>query len=164
MDKGPKVRFGVAPASAARSAEEAHDAAGSRVSMRIEGGRSARMSEAEEKAAEKRPYGVNMQARTGEPCTMEDLMAAEAAARYGQAPKGPQYGKTSEEMASHSVRREAFRPLPAPDELSAAAGTALNAAGPASTNGGTQAASRSPYQTLRSLFSRAPGTEKRDSN
>jgi hypothetical protein len=145
--------------------EEEHEAAGPRKSMRIAGGTSARMAEAEEKAPQKRPYGVSMQARNGEPCTMEDLMAAEGAARYGQASQVAQVPDGSEARAHDSVRRESFQRIPTHGEISASAGNTLPlAAGPAGTNEETRTGSRSPFQTLRSLFSRTPGIEKQDRN
>jgi hypothetical protein len=165
----PKIRFGIVPGSSARISEEEHEAAGPRRAMRIAGGTSARAAEAEARAAEKRPYGVSMQARTGKPCTMDDLMAAEAEARYGQASQvvrtTPQGSDVLEEKAHDSVRRESFQPMLAHGKIFATAGDTLPfAAAPAAKNEETRTESRSPFQTLRSLFSRTPGTERHDRN
>jgi hypothetical protein len=158
----PRIRLGIVPGSSARMSEDEHEAAGPRRSMRIAGGTSARAAEAEAQTAEKRRYGVSMQTRAGKPCTMEDLMAAEAAARYGQTPQGPD---VLEEQAHDSVRRESFRPMPAQHKVSARTGDRLPlAAGPVAKNEETRTESRSPFQTLRSLFSRTPGTERHNRN
>lgn len=162
----PKIRFEISPGSSARISEQEHKDAPVR-SMRIQGGIAARTAESEERAEGSRAYGVSMQARTGKPCTLADLMEAEAQAqrRHGEHGRQPvQQGPgLAEDSAQDSVRSTSFRPVEAQHQLSATSGDTLPFPdAPAGTNKEAQTPSRSPFQTIRSLFSRIPGMDKHD--
>jgi hypothetical protein len=169
--KTPKIRFGIAPGRSARLSEDEHKAAAPASSVRIEGGRSSRIAEAEVQAEVRRPYGVSMQARTGKPCTLEDLMAAEAATQGGygrrrampQAPQDMEAGVGQTGIrAQDTVETISFRRVTMDHSISANAGAAPPfRANPDSTKVEAQTRSRSPFHALRSLFSRT-GTEKHD--
>jgi hypothetical protein len=108
-----------------------------------------------------------MQARTGKPCTLADMMEAEAASRRGREqqdmPPPQQSSKPSGERAQDNVQRTTFHPLPMTDPFSAIAGDALPfEPGPAGMKEEARTTPRSPFQALRSLFSRTPGTEKHE--
>ncbi|NYF78670.1 hypothetical protein [Granulicella arctica] len=170
----PKIRFGIAPGTSARISEQEHEAAGPSPSMRIQGGTAARKAEAEARVETRRPYGVSMQARTGKACSLEELMEAEAAARRGPGQHPAQRSasmaassisdsSSAGERAQDRVQTTAFRPVPVHNQFSATAGETLSfAASPAGTSEETPTAPRSPFQILRSLFSRTPGTERQD--
>jgi hypothetical protein len=175
-EKSSTIRFGIAPGTSARRSEQEHRAAGPGASMRIAGGTSARRAEAEGRTETQRPYGVSMQARTGKACSMEDLMAAEAAAegRYGQraaARMQPSEATVVDRVgvrAQDSVQRATFqpvaeRPVANNDQISASAGDApLYGVGPDGTKEEARTVSRSPFQALRSLLMRHAGTERHD--
>ncbi len=174
----PKIRFGIAPGTSARSSEQEHKAAGSASSsMHIQGGTAARMAESEARVETRRPYGVSMQARTGKACTLEEMMEAEAAARRGPGQKstlpaqpGLNAADSSVESlsaagtrAQDSVRTTAFCPVAVHDQFSATAGeTPSVEAYPAGMNEETPTVPRSPFQILRSLFSRTAKTARRN--
>lgn len=162
----PKIRFGITPGTSARISEQEHKTAEPLSPMQIKGGTSARKAEAEASVEARRPYGVTMQARTGKPCTLAELMEAEAASRRGHGQQSmplQQSSGASEERAQDTVRTTSFRPVPTHDHISATAGEILPfAANPASANEETLTAARSPFQTLRSLFSRLSGMERRE--
>ena len=151
MDNGtPKIRFGIAPSMSARISEQEHRSAGSGPTTRIAGGTSARIAEEEERArrwahesdeeqaAGVHPYGVSLRAQGGRPCTIEELMSAESAARYGQSTSPanqeqdgqvvPATALASQDFAPQAgepqatVEREVFRSLPVKDRISATTG------------------------------------------
>ena len=171
-EKSATLRFGIAPGTSARISEHEHRAAGPGPSMGIAGGTSARRAEAEARTEAQRPYGVSMQARTGKACSMEDLMAAEAAAKgtHGQrAAARMQENEATGERAQDSVRRMSFRPVPHrpvanSGQVSAIAGDApSNGVSPDGTKEEARTVSRSPFQALRSLLRmRHAGTKTRD--
>jgi hypothetical protein len=163
----PKIRFEISPGSSARISEQEHKDAGPVRSMRIQGGIAARTAESEERVEGSRAYGVSMQARTGKPCTLADLMEAETQAqrRHGEHGSQPvQQGPgLAEDSAQDSVRSTSFRPVETQHQLSATSGDTLPFPdAPAGTNKEAQTPSRSPFQTIRSLFSRIPGMDKHD--
>jgi hypothetical protein len=163
----PKIRFEISPGSSARISEQEHKDAGPARSMRIQGGIAARTAESAERAEGSRAYGVSMQARTGKPCTLADLMEAEAQAqrRHDEHDRQPvQQGQgLAKDPAQASVRSTSFRPVEVQHQLSATSGDTLPFPdAPAGTNKEAQTPSRSPFQTIRSLFSRIPGMDKHD--
>jgi hypothetical protein len=150
----PKIRFEISPGNSARISEQEHKDADPVRSMRIQGGIAARMAESEERAEGSRAYDVSMQARTGTPCTLADLMEAEAQAQR-------RHGEHGRQPVQDGVRRTSFRPVEAQHQLSATSGATLPFTdAPAGTNKEAQTPSRSPFQTIRSLFSRIPGMDK----
>ena len=192
MDNGtPKIRFGIAPSMSARISEQEHRSAGSGPTTRIAGGTSARIAEEEERArrwahepdeeqaAGVHPYGVSLRAQGGRPCTIEELMSAESAARYGQSTSPanqeqdgqvvPATALASQGFAPQAgepqatVEREVFRSLPVKDRISATTGEGFFfTVASDSTKEGAQTTSRSPFQTLRSLFTRNRDRDKHD--
>lgn len=161
--------------------EQQAESAESSPSLRIQGGTAARKAESETPREGQRPYGVSMQARTGKPVTMADLMEAEAYARRtpgqrsvhsnedGRDDRHETEGRAeivledrtairSDARAKDDVRTSSFRPMQAQNQFSASAGDVPSSqASLAGTNEETPTAPRSPFQLLRSLFSRKPG-------
>jgi hypothetical protein len=170
-EKSSTIRFGIVPGTSARISEQEQRLTGPGPSLRIAGGTSARRAEAEPRTEAQRPYGVSMQARTGKACSMEDLMAAEAAAQGGYGQRAVARMQTNEatgervgDRAQDSVRRTSFQPVARNDQVSASAGnTPLYGAAPDGTKEEeARTVARSPFQALRSLFMRYAGTKRHD--
>lgn len=158
----PKIRFGIAPGSSARIAEQERKTAEATPQMQIRGGTAARMAEAEPPIATQRPYSISMQARTGKPFTLSDVsgMNSQPTAPKGQesALQGERSASVSEDQLRGSdVRTSSFRPLSERDKISAPTGNVPGFDEGISTGKDkreTQTPPRSPFQTLRDLFSR----------
>ena len=170
----PKIRFGIAPGSSARIAEQQARSAEPSPSLRIQGGTAARKAEAEAPRDPQRPYGVSMQARTGRQVSLADLMEAEAEAYARRLPGQRSESAEPAQAARHDhgptaraqdgVRISSFRPLPTQPQFSASAGDVPPIqASSAGTKEETPTAPRSPFQLLRSLFSRNTGPGKNES-
>lgn len=141
MESGtPKIRFGIAPGTSARDAEQ--ERAGTLPQMHIRGGTAARMAEAEAPVAPQRPYSISMRAQSGRPFTLSGSSVAEAS------PAKPQNVQPKPD-----IRTESFRPLIQQGEISAPAAGRVERDFPAGKDE-SGALGNSPLQVLRNLFSR----------
>jgi hypothetical protein len=135
--------------------------------MRIEGGTSARIAEGEVRCAAPRPYGVSMRAATGKPFTLADMERLDAfPQRQQEQPDrstNRQNFSASEDGANDRVQTTSFRPVTAQNLCSspAACTSPIEAISP-HVSKETPTLPRSPFQTLRSLFSRMPGMKSHD--
>lgn len=165
MDRStPKIRFGIAPGSSARMAEREQESEEARARMQISGGTAARKAEGEARAATARPYSIRMQARTGKPFSLADAAAMEAqsqVSRRSQREEAVQAESTKSvseaRLHGSGIRSSSFRPVAERNQVSVPAGEL-----PVFEEGRfdginereTQTPPRSPFQTLRDLFSR----------
>lgn len=162
MDRGtPKIRFGIAPGSSARIAEREQESAEARPRMQISGGTAARKAEGEARAETARPYSISMQARTGKPFTLADVAAMDAQAQSSRHEDTVRAEPTKDQpearLHGSGIRSSSFRPMAARDQVSAPTGS-RSVIEEGSFTGQkereTQTPPRSPFQTLRDLFSR----------
>lgn len=162
MDRAtPKIRFGIAPGSSARIAESEQESAEARPRMQISGGTAARKAEGEAPTATQRPYSISMQARTGKPFTLADVSAMDARSQLkrqeGAVQAESTEGVSEARLHGSGIRTSSFRPVAERDKVSAPTGN-LPVFDEGSFNGlnerETQTPPRSPFQTLRDLFSR----------
>jgi hypothetical protein len=157
----PKLRFRIAPGSSARMAEEERRTAEASPQTQIRSASAARMAESEEPAAPQRPYSIRMQARTGVPFTLTgDADATSTTGLQGHAFASPselsEWG-SEDESPQAAIPTLSFRPDPERDQVSISARNVLILEEDDSTTKGqkeTRTQRRTPFQTLRSLFSR----------